>query len=90
MNKPVAKFRAGGVVCALWENEMVLPTGGSKTVSKATFEHRYKDKNDQWKSSNSFGRNDIPLVKYCLDKAFTHMVEERSVNGNGVEEEVIQ
>ena len=29
MNKPVAKFRAGGVVCALWENEMVLPTGGS-------------------------------------------------------------
>jgi hypothetical protein len=88
MNKPVAKFRAEQITCALWENEMVLPTGGTKTMLNATFERRYKDKNDQWKSSSSFGRNDIPLVRYCLDKAFAHMVEERSVKG--VEEEVIQ
>ena len=46
---------------------------------KATVERRYKDKNNQWQSSNSFGRNDIPLVKYCLDRAFEAIVEEQSV-----------
>ncbi len=79
MNKPVAKFRAEQITCALWENEMVLPTGGTKTMLNATFERRYKDKNDQWKSSNSFGRNEIPLVKYCLDRAFEAITEEQNV-----------
>ena len=81
MNQPVKKFSAGVVSCALWENEMPLPNGGTKNVLKATFERRYKDKNGEWKSSNSFGRSEIPLAKYCLDKAFDAMVEERSVNG---------
>ena len=63
-----------------------LASGGTKGVLKATFERRYKDKNGEWKSSNSFGRNEVPLVKWCLDKAFEAMVEERSLNGHGVEE----
>ena len=51
------------------------------TVTKSTIERRYKDKDGQWKSSNSFGRNEIPLVQYVLGKAFEAMVEERSDNG---------
>ena len=53
MNKPIQKFSAGSVSCALWENEMPLPSGGTRNVLKATFERRYKDKNGEWKSSNS-------------------------------------
>ena len=84
MNKPVAKFRAGAITCALWENEMTLPGGGKKALLKATVERRYKDKNDTWKSSNSFGRNEIPLVIFCLQKAFEAIVEEKNVQpGNG-------
>jgi hypothetical protein len=48
----------------------------------ATLERRYKDKNEQWKSSSSFGRNEIPLAIYCLEKAFAAMIVERSVNGD--------
>ena len=57
---------------------------------KATVERRYKDKNDEWKSSNSFSRNEIPLVRWCLDKAFDAMLEERSSDRISVEEEVIE
>ena len=81
MNKPVQKFSAGSVSCALWENEMPLRTGGTKNVLSATFERRYKDKNGEWKSSNSYGRNELSLLRYCVEKAFEATVEERSVNG---------
>ena len=84
MKGPLKKFRAGQISCALWENEAKV-NGRSVRMLQATVERRYKDKNSQWQSSNSFRRNDIPLVKYCLDRAFAHMVEERSVNGDGDE-----
>ena len=41
-------------------------------------ERRYEDKARIWKSSNSFGRNEIPLVIYCLQKAFEAIVEEQN------------
>ena len=42
-------------------------------------------KNEQWKSSNSLGRNEIPLAIYCLEKAFEAMIEEQQAS----EEEVL-
>ena len=90
MIRPLKKFRAGQVSCALWENEIAVEDGRSVQMLKATVERRYKDKNGEWKSSNSFSRNEIPLVKYCLDKAFAAMIEERSSDSVSVEEEVIE
>ena len=89
MNQPLKKFRAGQVSCALWENEVMM-NGKAVTLLKATIERRYKDKNGDWKSGNSFGRNEIPLVKYCLDKAFETMIEEQSAQNGKVAEEVIE
>ena len=67
--KPLAKFRAGQVSCALWENEINV-NGTTKTVLKASIERRYKDKDGSWKSSSSFGRNEMPLAIFCLARAF--------------------
>jgi len=78
MAGPVKKFRAGQITCALWENKAKV-NGRSVRMLKATVERRYKDKNNQWQSSNSFGRNEIPLVKYCLDRAFEAITEEQNV-----------
>ncbi len=83
MTQPLKKFRAGQVSCALWENDAMV-NGRQISMLKATIERRYKDKNDSWQSSNSFGRNEIPLAVYCLLKAYAAMVEERQVS----EEEV--
>ena len=76
--KPVKKFNAGSISCALWENEIPGENGAKAVVLRATVERRYKDKDGQWKSSGSFGRNDIPLVQYVLGKAFDAMLKDRS------------
>ena len=89
--KPIAKFRAGSVSCALFENDIPV-NGTTKTILKASIQRRYKDKNGDWQSSTSFSRNEVPLAIYCLEKAFEVMVSEQASNGdsNGeVEEEVV-
>ena len=71
--KPVEKFRAGQVSCALWENEINV-NGTVKTVLKASVSRRYKDKDGNWKTAQSFSRNEILLAVYCLEKAFDAII----------------
>ena len=89
--KPTAKFKAGQVSAALWENEITTKKGVEVTVLKATVQHRYKDKSGTWQSSTSFSRNEIPLAIYCLQQAFEKILEMQldSANGDGVVEEPI-
>ena len=89
MAGPVKKWNAGQVSCALWNNEIRVD-GRSVSMLKATVERRYKDKDDTWKSSGSFSRNEVPLAIYCLQKAFGAMVEKDSDMAPVVEEEVIE
>ena len=55
-------------------------------------ERRCKDKDGSWKSASSFGRNEIPLAVYCLEKAFEAIIgeEREDSNGNGASEEVVE
>ena len=89
---PVAKFKAGQVASAVWENQMNI-NGKSVTVLKATVQRRYKDNSTgEWKSSGSFGRNEIPLAIFCLQKALEAIVEKQnaaSQNGGSVSEESV-
>lgn len=87
--KPVAKFAAGQVSAAVWENEVTTRGGKTVTMLKATVERRFKDKDGQWKSSNSFSRNEIPLVIYCLQKSLEHIIESRKGEEDSVEEEMV-
>ena len=68
-NKPVGRIGAGAVQAAVWENEIEV-NGTTRTVLKVTLDRRYKDKSGNWKSSQSFSRNEIPLAILCLSKAF--------------------
>ena len=76
MAQPKAKFRAGQVSVAVWENEAKV-NGQIVELLKATVERRYKNGNGEWKSSGSFSRNEIPLAIYCLQRAFDHMIEKQ-------------
>jgi len=85
---PVAKFKAGEVSSAVWENQVQVK-GATVKILKATVQRRYKDRSGEWQSSQSFGRNEIPLAIHCLQKAFERIIEvqsENSGNGNNVEE----
>jgi hypothetical protein len=86
--RPVAKFTAGQVSAAIWENEVTTKAGKKVTMLKATVERRYKDRDGQWKSSGSFSRNEIPMAIYCLHKSFEHIIESQKAD-DSVEEEVV-
>lgn len=75
-NKPKDKISAGLVTCALWENEMTMRDGRTIQVLKATIERRYRDGAGAWKSSNSFGRNEVAQAIYCLTRAYAAMTEK--------------
>ena len=86
--KPVWKTQAGQISVALWQNDATIG-GRSVRMLKATVERRFKD-GEEWKSSTSFGRNDIPLVIWCLSRAFGKMLEKPdSAEGNGGDEPVM-
>ena len=88
---PVAKFRAGQISAALWENEITTKNGHKATMLKASVQRGYKDRDGQWKSSGSSSRNEIPLAIYCLQKAFEKIIEVQigeSSDDGVVEEEV--
>ncbi|MFH1613794.1 MAG: hypothetical protein ABIG61_01740 [Planctomycetota bacterium] len=87
--KPIAKFKAGMVSAAIWENQIEVK-GKTVTMLKATVQRRYKDKDGDWKSSQSFSRNEIPLAIYCLQQAFETMLGESDGDtDNNVEEEIV-
>ena len=87
---PIARFKAGQVSAALWENEIVSD-GRKAVILKATVQRRFKDKNGEWKSSTSFARNEIPLAIYCLQQAFKKIIEMQSdeSHSNVVKEETV-
>ena len=85
MAQPIRKFQAGQVSAAIWENTASVK---EKTVSvlKASVQRRFMDKDGQWKPTVSFGRNEIPLAMYCLEKCFEHIIQhsqESTDVGNG-------
>ncbi len=82
MSSPVKKFGVGGVQVAIWENQG--KEGNSfYTVS---FDKRYKDKNDEWKSSNSLTKNDLPKAILALQKAYEFIALKEPEQEIGKEE----
>lgn len=86
--KPVAKFRAGAISSAIWTNDIRVGNV-TKTALKCTVERRYKDASGEWKSTGSYGRNDIPLVMHVLSQAFAYIIDDsnsRNEDGGADEE----
>jgi hypothetical protein len=63
--KPVQEFRFGAVKAAVWENDT-----DNGTRFNVTFVRLYKD-GDDWKTTRSFGRDDLPLLAKAADLAHT-------------------
>lgn len=86
---PVEKFRAGQVSSAVWENDVSV-NGQQKTMLKASISKRYRDRDGEWKTSQSFSRDEIPLAIYCLQKAFEAILEKQvAPEDEGVEQEKV-
>ncbi len=70
--QPVQEIRLGAIKAAVWQNE--TENGVRFNV---TFERLYRDA-DTWKSSDSFGRDDLLLLAKVADRAHTWILEQRT------------
>ena len=75
--RPVHEVRMGRIKAAVWENESDNGTFFNVAISRL-----FRDGNDEWKDSTSFGRDDLPLVAKVSDQAHTWIFE----HGNGSSE----
>ena len=68
--KPVHEIRMGRIKAAIWANETDNGTRHNVTITRL-----YKD-GDEWKTSSSFGREELPLVAKIADMAHTWIYQQ--------------
>ena len=68
-NRPVHQIRLGRIKAVIWANPTSNGTRHNVNVTRI-----YKD-GEQWKSSDSFGRDDLLLACKALDLAHTWIVD---------------
>jgi hypothetical protein len=72
--KPVQEIRLGRIKAAIWSNDTEEGVRFNVTLTRI-----YKQGKD-WKTSESFGRDDLPLVAKVADMAHTWIYQEGQVN----------
>jgi hypothetical protein len=66
---PVAEVRIGSVKAAIWRNE-----GESGPRFNVTFQRIYRDDEKGWRSTDSFGRDDLLVLAKVADQAHGRIV----------------
>ncbi len=70
-NRPVAKFKHGGVELAVWSNP-----GENGTMYNTTISNSYKDdKSGEWKTTASFSPTDLLVVGELAREAFAEITK---------------
>ena len=68
--KPVSEVKFGSIVASIWKNESKNGVFYNVTISRI-----YKDGEENWKRSDSFGRDDLLTVAKVADLAHTRVFE---------------
>ncbi len=71
-DRPIHEVRVGAIKAAIWKND----TAGGVRYN-VTFSRIYKDKaDDQWKSTDSFGRDDLLVLGKVADLSHTWIFQQ--------------
>lgn len=68
--RPAHEIRIGAVKATIWPNETSAGVRHNVVVARL-----YKDADDKWQQTDSFGRDDLPLVAKVVDKAHDWIFE---------------
>jgi hypothetical protein len=68
-NKPVEEVRIGSVKAAIWKYE-----GESGPRFNVTFQRLYRDGENGWRSTDSFGRDDLLVLAKVADQTHGRIV----------------
>jgi len=70
-NKPVHEIRAGGIHASIWRNDTATGPRFNTTVERI-----YRD-GETWKSSDSFGRDDLLTMAFVCGEAYRWIIQQR-------------
>ena len=68
--KPITEVRIGRVKATVWRNGT-----DEQPRHNVTFSRLYKDEAGEWKSTQSFGRNDLLLLAKVADLVHTRILQ---------------
>jgi len=78
-NRPAHTIRYGAVRAAIWRN--VVDNGNaSRPLYCVTFNRSYKNGENNWKESASFGADDLLLLAKAADEAHTWITRQRTAD----------
>ena len=69
-SKPVEEIRIGGIKAALWRND-----GEQGPRFNVTFQRIYRTSEGEWRSTDSFGRDDLLILGKLADAAHTRVLQ---------------
>ena len=69
MGQPLKKIRSGAISATIWENQQEKD-GKKFSFQSVTLERTYKDKDDNWQSTNNLRSMDLPRAILVLQKAY--------------------
>ena len=81
MEKPIKKFVAFPVSASVWENTIKKDDKEIK-VYNVSINKAYKDKEGNWKSTDSMGLADLPKVSLVVSEAYKYLAVEKQQEDN--------
>ena len=76
-NAPVAKVSVGLQTASIFKNE-----SEGRAFFNVSFDRRYRAANGDWKSTSSYGRDDLLALAKLADLAHTKVLELQNVTGD--------
>lgn len=76
-NKPIQVFRRRGVKVSIFRNE-----AGEHVFHKVATQKIYKEKDGEWKTTNSLGRDDLPVAQMLIGRAWEYILDKESEPNN--------
>jgi hypothetical protein len=76
-NRPIHVIRRRGVKASIFINK-----SGDSEFAKVTVQKIYRDDVGHWKTSTSFGRDDLPLVTLVTKRAWEWILDREAEPNN--------
>ncbi len=67
-------MNTGAITATVWKNDGKSKDGEETEFKTVKIERSYKDKNDEWQSTNTLNVGDVPKAVLVLKKAYEHII----------------
>lgn len=76
--KPIEKIRVGAVTATIWKNTVKKDNKTFENYSIGV-SRSYKNKDGEWKETNSYAPSDLPKLGLAIAKAYDFILSKKEV-----------